>query len=226
MNPCVPLEGGFIMSSQIQQAGMLSGRSMTMMVVVGLHALAITALITWRMAPDWIDPGPKAMPWTVFEDPLPPKSVEPVAPIDRRAKVVVERMSLPIPGPIPEQLIVSEPIAEQAPDRDPGPDVGGAPVETLRVETALQYQIVRPTDDYYPNASLVQQEHGVAVIRVCVDSAGRIAPLPTVETSSGHRRLDDAAIRWARESLRFTPATRDGVAIAACKGFRVNFSLR
>ena len=60
------------MSSQIQQAGTLSGRSMTMMVVIGLHALAITALVTWRMAPDWIDPGPGTMAWSIIKDPVPP----------------------------------------------------------------------------------------------------------------------------------------------------------
>lgn len=212
------------MSSQIQQAGMLSGRSMTMMAVVGLHALAVTALITWRMAPG-MDPGPKAVPWTVFEDPVPPTPIEPARPIDRDM-FVVQRIPIPMPGPIPEEAITAEPTAEQAGPADPGPEIGLGPVETVRVETALQYRIVRPTDEYYPNASLVQEEHGVSVVRVCVDATGRIAALPSIETSSGYRRLDEAAIRWARESLRFTPATRDGVAVPACKGFRVNFNLR
>ena len=46
--------------------------------------------------------------------------------------------------------------------------------------------------DYYPNASLVQEEHGVSVVRVCVDATGRIAALPLIETSSGYRRLDES----------------------------------
>lgn len=214
------------MSSQIQQADMFSGRSVTMMAVVGLHALGITALITYRMAPDWIDPGPKAMPWTVFEDPVPPAPAEPARTIDSSTMRVVNRTAIPMPGPIPEQVITAELTPVGAGPVDPGPEIGRGPVETVRVETPLQYRMVRPTDDYYPNASLVQEEHGVSVVRVCVDAAGHIAALPSIETSSGYRRLDEAAIRWARESLRFTPATRDGVAVPACKGFRVNFNLR
>jgi protein TonB len=214
------------MSSQIQQAGMLSGRSMTMMVVVGLHALAITALITYRMAPDF-DPGPKMVPWTIFKDPVPPMPpIEHAKPLDRPNMIPTERIPIPIPGPIAEQMITADTVPQAEAVADPGPLMQNGPVETVRVETALQYRIVRPTDDYYPNASLVQEEHGVSVVRVCVDATGRIAALPIIETSSGYRRLDEAAVRWARESLRFTPATRDGVAVPACKGFRVNFNLR
>jgi hypothetical protein len=37
--------------------------------------------------------------------------------------------------------------------------------------------------------------------------------------------LDGAAVKWAREALQFTPATHAGAAVAACKDFRVNFTL-
>jgi hypothetical protein len=49
--------------------------------------------------------------------------------------------------------------------------------------------------------------------------------MPTIENSSGSARLDGAAVTWAREALRFTPATRSGSPVSACKGFRVNFTL-
>ena len=215
------------MSSQIQQAGTLSGRSMTMMVVIGLHALAITALVTWRMAPDWIDPGPGTMAWSIIKDPVPPPP--PIANIRLRDNPGAIALR---PGEIPRpDVVIDLPLPDNTESgietrADPGPSVPDGPVETVPVQTALRYQMVRPTEDYYPNASLVQAEHGVAVVRVCVDANGSIAALPSIETSSGYRRLDEAAIRWARESLRFTPATRDGVAIPACKGFRVNFNLR
>ena len=38
-------------------------------------------------------------------------------------------------------------------------------------------------------------------------------------------RLDQAALKWVREALRFTPATENGVGVSSCKGFRVVFNL-
>jgi protein TonB len=84
---------------------------------------------------------------------------------------------------------------------------------------------VRSADDYYPAASLRLQESGTAIVQVCVAPSGRLEGAPAIQQSSGSPRLDAAALKWAREALRFTPATRGGVPISACKGFRVNFKL-
>ena len=92
--------------------------------------------------------------------------------------------------------------------------------------TELRFEAIRPTDDYYPSTSLRLQEEGIAVVRVCVGPDGKLAGTPTIESGSGSRRLDNAAVTWAREALRFTPATREGRPVSACKGFRVRFSLR
>ncbi len=91
--------------------------------------------------------------------------------------------------------------------------------------TALQYRAVRSADDYYPSQSLSLQEEGAAIVRVCVSPAGRLDGKPVIETTSGSPRLDAAALMWAREALRFTPATQGGIPVAACKGFRVVFNL-
>jgi TonB family protein len=92
--------------------------------------------------------------------------------------------------------------------------------------TPLQFRAVRPADDYYPSASQSMQEEGLAIVRVCVTPAGKLDGKPVIESTSGSARLDAAALTWAREALRFTPATERGVPVAACKGFRVNFKLR
>jgi TonB family protein len=68
-------------------------------------------------------------------------------------------------------------------------------------------------------------EEGSSILQVCVAATGALAATPTLETSAGYARLDSAALKWAREALRFTPAQRDGKAVTACKGFRVTFGL-
>ncbi len=215
------------MSAHVQQAGFLSGRSMTFVAVVGLHAVVIAALIAIRIVPDMIDPGPKPLTW--FRDVTPP---DPVPPMPRLPDV---NPRLPSPVPIP-YLEPIEAAAESentiqvpavvAAAGDPDATTPTAVPAPAHVSTELRYEIVRPTDDYYPDTSVMLEERGIAIVQVCVDAAGRIAGQPTVQSSSGHKRLDQAAIRWARESLRFSPATLDGVGVAACKGFRVNFNLR
>jgi TonB family protein len=85
---------------------------------------------------------------------------------------------------------------------------------------------VRSPDDYYPATSIQLQEEGVTVVNVCVGPAGRLEGAPTVRSSSGSRRLDAAALKWAGEALVFTPATRNGAAVSACREYRVRFTLR
>jgi hypothetical protein len=65
----------------------------------------------------------------------------------------------------------------------------------------------------------------VAIVRVCADASGAQSAAPQVIKSSRSRLLDGAAVTWAREALQFTPATHAGAAVAACKEFRVNFTL-
>jgi len=69
-------------------------------------------------------------------------------------------------------------------------------------------------------------EEGAAIVRVCVGADGALEGIPQVSDSSGHSRLDAAAVAWAREALTFTPATENGRRVASCKGFRVRFTLR
>jgi TonB family protein len=95
----------------------------------------------------------------------------------------------------------------------------------IKPDTPLRYQAVRPSDDYYPPQAIRRAAEGAAIVRACVDAAGRLSGTPTVVRSSRESLLDVAAIKWASEALRFQPATQGGVAIAACKEFRVSFTL-
>ncbi len=67
----------------------------------------------------------------------------------------------------------------------------------------------------YPNALLDQGIEGQVLLRLYVDSAGRIVPDSTrIEESSGYPALDSAALVGSPE-LRFSPALHQGRPIAA-----------
>jgi TonB family protein len=94
------------------------------------------------------------------------------------------------------------------------------------VDTPIRYEAIRPTNDYYPPQAIRMQSQGVTIIRTCVGASGRLSSQPSVVRGSRDALLDAAAVKWAGEALRFQPATRGGVAVASCKDFRVNFTLR
>jgi TonB family protein len=218
------------MSAHIQQAGLFSGRQFTFMVVVGLHAVVISALIAMRIDPD-VFSGPRNIPISPIDTTKPPDHV-PVdpkpRPFDSKSMPVPDLPVIPINIPIERDSVSTITVSESS----VVPDAGGSTVATegtvavARSSTELRFSSVRSPDDYYPGTSVRLGEQGIATVQVCVDAAGRIAGKPAIQTSSGYKRLDGAAVLWASEALRFVPATVDGVAVASCKGFRVNFTLQ
>jgi protein TonB len=219
---------GFIMSaSTIERATVLTGRQLVLGAVVALHVLVISGLMTMQMTSGDKPALPVLKPLTNVE--LPPPT-----PPEERPQLQVEEAVISWQPPVIPVLIVQHPeIQWSAPDVIPPAQpstrvadvaVPGDPVVVSSTE--LSYRATRSPDDYYPAISLQLQEQGTAVVRVCVGASGRREGAPTIESSSGSRRLDAAAVLWAREALAFTPATRNGTAVAACKGFRVNFQLR
>lgn len=200
---------------------------MVLVGVVGLHALVIAALMTVKIAVDRPDSTDVFKPIsTVPVEPLPPEP-RPIL----QTQEVVKRLTVPdLPRPVVTQEEYRWVQPDAGPISTPAQDVvaptigndGGAGVPA----TELRYRATRSPDDFYPATSVTLQEEGTAVVRVCVAPSGRLEGAPVIERSSGHRRLDTAAMQWAREALDFTPATRNGAAVSACKGFRVNFKLR
>lgn len=60
----------------------------------------------------------------------------------------------------------------------------------------------------YPTAAVRERRQGVVLLRLMLDAQGRVVGAK-VERSSGHRDLDQSAIRTAR-TWRFLPARRNG----------------
>jgi TonB family protein len=152
-----------------------------------------------------------------------PKPIPDVKPID--PTLVELGVSLP-----PELSIPTFPIDDSALVLPIHPEdlgaVAAAQGTVLAIpDTPLRYQAVRSSDDFYPPQAIRMAREGAAIVRACVDAGGRLSGTPSVVRTSRVSSLDAAAIRWASEALRFQPATRGGVAIEACKEFRVSFTL-
>ena len=75
----------------------------------------------------------------------------------------------------------------------------------------------------YPRASKRMGETGRVLIRVFIDLTGS-ATAVQVERSSGHRRLDDAALAAVREA-RFKPYTENGRPLASLAFIPLDFQL-
>jgi TonB family protein len=210
--------GGIRMTTMTQHSGHASGRMVLLFGIFGAHILLIYLLanglvgkIVTQVFPD---------PQIRFIDPQPQRTPPPAIPAPRQLDVVpqiqpLDPLILPDePGPT---ALTSPPLQSptQRVAQVPAPNVIG-----------LSYQATRSPDDFYPPQSLRMGEEGVAEIESCVAANGHLDGTPTLLRSSGHPRLDAAAVQWAQQALRYRPATSDGVPMRACKGFRVTFEFK
>ncbi len=76
----------------------------------------------------------------------------------------------------------------------------------------------------YPSSAKRAGHEGVVAVSVKIGTDGRVTSA-TIASSSGHESLDSAAIEQALKRWRFTPATRDGVAITSEQVIKVRFEL-
>lgn len=168
--------------------------------------------------------------------------------------ITVRPVPLPQPEKLqPPQLLddsidphVTAPPIDIAPDLPPAPPtglttaldppmpspVGGGttglpqpvPPAPVIVSARLDPRFASRFQPPYPAASERAEEEGVVLIRVRVGPDGRVLAAE-VKSSSGYQRLDAAAVEHAMRAWRFTPATRDGVAIEGWREIPVRFEI-
>jgi protein TonB len=76
----------------------------------------------------------------------------------------------------------------------------------------------------YPSASVRLGEEGSVLLELTLGSDGRVLEARVIE-SSGHARLDQAAVDEAVRAWRLRPATLDGTPIESRHRIRVQFRL-
>jgi len=210
-------------------AGPDPGRILATSTVLVLHAGALLLLLL-----PLAGPGPAPMPasprerWSVTlappAPPLPPRPLEPVPPVPRAApgtpaaRVAAPSTTTPA-QPSPGARV--EPADPAPAAAIPGlPPSGG---QGLPRQASLAYAYAPPPP--YPRQALRTGQQGTVLLRVLVDEQGQ--PLEVVvERSSGHRALDQPALRQVSQRWRFVPAEADGRPVKAWGLVPVGFSLQ
>lgn len=84
--------------------------------------------------------------------------------------------------------------------------------------------ILAPAPPYPPQA-LQRRLTGLVMLRILVDESGKPIDV-VVETSSGVRMLDDAAVKFVLKRWQFVPATQGGRAVQAYALVPISFELQ
>jgi periplasmic protein TonB len=96
----------------------------------------------------------------------------------------------------------------------PTPEGSGAAAASTTPDQEPPVALNANSPIQYPLKLYDQKVEGEVVLRLFVDSAGRLAPESTkVAESSGYPALDSAALTGVKK-LRFAPARRHGLAVA------------
>ena len=133
--------------------------------------------------------------------------------------------------PAPEIVIATQPSAAPpvAVATTAAPPAPIAPTAPAPAATAKRVQpdidMHHSSDPLYPAESRRRGEQGLVVLLVLVEADGQPSEIK-LEQSSGHDRLDEAAIDGARHNLHYLAGTVDGKAERMWLRYRYNFQLR
>jgi protein TonB len=153
-----------------------------------------------------LEPDPSFTDLPVLDDaPAVPRPPEPS--LRTEARLAACRLP-PRPAPAPIDPPPA-PIGESAPADSAGPATE-APSGRVVAAVARSHGNAPPD---YPREARRQGVEGVVLLRVAIAADGACSGV-SIEKSSGHAALDDAAVAAVR-NWRFSPALEDGVAVAS-----------
>ena len=177
--------------------------------------------------------------WQVSRPKLPPKPIIAVpipVPIDRPDIVAPRTSNLPVTIDIAQPIwdearpdpVASPPVDRATGSTDKGdtgigqpplpPPVASGPTRGARLIAATAMQ------PPYPSASRALGEEGNVELMLSIDERGQVSGVNLLR-SSGHARLDAAAIAFALKRWRFEAALENGKPVAANRRFTIRFSL-
>ena len=206
------------------------GRIAALAAAIAVHAIALLMLLMPMAAPP-IKPvaldAPKDPIFQIYEkkvlpDPVPVIEERKIVP-EKKPDVIQKRVD--VVTPVSDTPVIveggSEPVIEQSmvdTGASTSPALGGPPPSAT-----LEY--VRATSPRYPINELRNGVQGTVLLRVLVDVDGTPVSV-TVESSSGNRNLDKAALQHVLKTWRFKPAMQDGQAVQAYGLVPIAFSLQ
>lgn len=152
---------------------------------------------------------------TIKPTPPVPKPVQPEI-----SNPVVKPVEIPEPVIDPVEQAPPDVIAVTPPSEAAPSNTGSTAITALQVDP--RYPITRPE---YPASSVRKAEEGTVELLLYVLPNGRVGDAK-VSRGSGFQRLDEAALREAKRSWRFIPATSGGQAVGSWGTFAVTFKLQ
>jgi len=184
--------------------------------VLMLHGAVLYGLWSYRIIPtpvetitlmvNLINPPSLEQPKPPKPEPQKPQKPRPPDPPPEHQHLVAE-----VPVVLPD-----EPVAYAPPPSPPPPPVivePPVPPQPVVLSNELSVSCPERSPPAYPLLSKRMNEQGKVVLRVELGEDGRVSSAE-VKTSSGHHRLDDAALNTVR-AWRCKPAIRNGVAVRA-----------
>ncbi|MCW5574422.1 MAG: energy transducer TonB [Steroidobacteraceae bacterium] len=209
------------MAAYAHESSFIPRRLVVFFVIVLFHVLLVWALATGlarKVVEVLAPPIQTDIIEEIAEDEPPPP---PPPPEMERPPVEVPppEVNIQIPVDTSTSTAITDVTDRPVPMAAPPP-----PKAVARVAPSIDRRS-QPTEDYYPPASKRAEEEGIATVRVCVGTNGRVTGQPTITKSSGHARLDEAAVKWASRGARFKPGTEDGNPVESCFQFNVRFKL-
>jgi periplasmic protein TonB len=203
-------------------------------VVLAAHGVLLYSLWHYKILPP---PSPaKTVFVSLLRDPPKPEPLKPEPPKLEHQPMKPEK---PIPPP-PQDLVmpapvvlpteppptppVAQPVIEAPVDLAPPAPPPAKPVGPVALSGELAIVCPQRTPPPYPAISRRLGEEGKVFLRVELDETGKVDRV-AIQTSSGHARLDDAALSAVRH-WRCNPARRDGVAVRGVAIQPFNFVLQ
>lgn len=236
----IAVQSEVLMPVQPDPARPLKSKIALLMVVLA-HVASIYYLAKQNV--DALEPAKPAQPMQVslIAPPTPEPEVVPIVeppkpvvqPKPKLKKVVEKIQPLEVPA---ERMVEATTVEVKEATPDPQPPVqevveAKAPpkAEPVVVEEKIEppkfgVSYLQNPEPEYPRMSKRLGEQGRVLLHVVVDTAGNPTEV-TLKKSSGHERLDEAAIE-AVKGWRFIPAMRNKVALVAAVDVPVKFSLQ
>jgi protein TonB len=221
--PLLRLSGGAVMATTVGSLEPLRKRGFALAAIAGGHVLLVYFLMN-------------GLAQQVLSIVSTPPIVADFLPDEHRER--------PLPPPLPtpdlatHRLTVAEPPWKPPVIKDPPETIETPPGTGTVIDDPGDETLIAPpplvligknelpnTEDYYPARARRDGQEGVSEVRVCVDERGRLQGDPTIQRSSGSALLDGGAVAVTRAG-HYARATRGGVAVPACYGFRIAFRMK
>ncbi|MFT5468075.1 MAG: protein TonB [Verrucomicrobiales bacterium] len=231
-----------------------SWRGLALAASLAIHGLAVAGFYFWpkpepvgEISDDESAPLAISFPQQLLETPPTPPAPEPAPPKPEptNSTPAIEPPSLKIPEiPVLELVIARPPeprlLFEPATDfvepavefpEKPQPEADSAPAappssskKTQPTGKVIAARPRRTPSPVYPSSARKGGIEGTVVCHLMIDVSGKVEEVKLV-SSSGNAALDEAAIQGVGK-WKFTPATRDGVAIASTLRAPIAFRLQ